>query len=123
MQFTGVLDELLAQGRDICFISNIDNTGATIDLRIAKLMVESDLEYIMECTEKTKVDRKGGTLIEINGYIMHLEMPQVPKDHINDFCSTDIFKIFNTNNIWVNLRAVKKKLAEMKMEIIVNRKV
>lgn len=58
MQFTGVLDELLAQGRDICFISNIDNTGATIDLRIAKLMVESDLEYIMECTEKTKVDRK-----------------------------------------------------------------
>nr|CTP81166.1 Bm9531 [Brugia malayi] len=110
-------------GRDICFISNIDNTGATIDLRIAKLMVESDLEYIMECTEKTKVDRKGGTLIEINGYIMHLEMPQVPKDHINDFCSTDIFKIFNTNNIWVNLRAVKKKLAEMKMEIIVNRKI
>uniref|UniRef100_A0AAF5PKD3 UTP--glucose-1-phosphate uridylyltransferase n=3 Tax=Wuchereria bancrofti TaxID=6293 RepID=A0AAF5PKD3_WUCBA len=114
---------LLAQGRDICFISNIDNTGATIDLRIAKLMVESDLEYIMECTEKTKVDRKGGTLIEINGYIMHLEMPQVPKDHINDFFSTDIFKIFNTNNIWVNLRAVKKKLAKMKMEIIVNRKV
>uniref|UniRef100_A0A1I8E8S0 UTP--glucose-1-phosphate uridylyltransferase n=1 Tax=Wuchereria bancrofti TaxID=6293 RepID=A0A1I8E8S0_WUCBA len=115
--------KLLAQGRDICFISNIDNTGATIDLRIAKLMVESDLEYIMECTEKTKVDRKGGTLIEINGYIMHLEMPQVPKDHINDFFSTDIFKIFNTNNIWVNLRAVKKKLAKMKMEIIVNRKV
>ncbi|VDM10399.1 unnamed protein product [Wuchereria bancrofti] len=111
------------KGRDICFISNIDNTGATIDLRIAKLMVESDLEYIMECTEKTKVDRKGGTLIEINGYIMHLEMPQVPKDHINDFFSTDIFKIFNTNNIWVNLRAVKKKLAKMKMEIIVNRKV
>ncbi|EFO19897.1 UDP-glucose pyrophosphorylase 2 [Loa loa] len=123
MQFTGVLDELLAHGRDICFISNIDNTGATIDLRIAKLMVESDLEYIMECTEKTEVDRKGGTLVEINGYIMHLEMPQVPNDRIDDFCSTNIFKIFNTNNIWVNLRAVKKKLGEMKMEIIVNKKV
>ncbi|VDK73317.1 unnamed protein product [Litomosoides sigmodontis] len=123
MHFTGVLDELLAQGRDVCFISNIDNTGATIDLRIAKLMVESDLEYLMECTEKTEVDRKGGTLIEISGYIMHLEMPQVPVDRVDDFCSTDIFKIFNTNNIWVNLRAVKKKLAEMKMEIIVNKKV
>uniref|UniRef100_A0A915PW90 UTP--glucose-1-phosphate uridylyltransferase n=1 Tax=Setaria digitata TaxID=48799 RepID=A0A915PW90_9BILA len=122
MHFTGVLDELLAQGRDICFISNIDNTGATIDLRIAKFMLEKDLEYVMECTEKTEVDRKGGTLIEINGYIMHLEMPQVPKDHVDDFCSTDIFKIFNTNNIWVNLKAVKKKLAGMKMEIIVNRK-
>lgn len=58
MHFTGVLDDLLSQGRDICFISNIDNTGATIDLRIAKLMVESDLEYVMECTEKTEVDRK-----------------------------------------------------------------
>lgn len=58
MHFTGILDELLAQGRDICFISNIDNTGATIDLRIAKLMVESDLEYVMECTEKTEADKK-----------------------------------------------------------------
>ncbi|VDO27816.1 unnamed protein product, partial [Onchocerca flexuosa] len=94
MHFTGVLDELLAQGRDICFISNIDNTGATIDLRIAKLMVESDLEYVMECIEKTEIDKKGGTLVEINGYIMHLEMPQVPKDHINDFCSTDNFNKF-----------------------------
>ncbi|KAM3728495.1 ATP-dependent RNA helicase [Dirofilaria immitis] len=123
MHFTGVLDELLAQGRDICFISNIDNTGATIDLRIAKLMVENNLEYVMECIEKTEVDKKGGTLVEINGYIMHLEMPQVPRDHISDFCSAKIFKIFNTNNIWVNLRAVKKKLAQMKMDIIVNKKV
>uniref|UniRef100_A0A183CVY4 UTP--glucose-1-phosphate uridylyltransferase n=1 Tax=Gongylonema pulchrum TaxID=637853 RepID=A0A183CVY4_9BILA len=122
MDFTGVLDELIAQGRDICFISNIDNTGATIDLRIAKLMVDSDLDYVMECTDKTEADKKGGTLIEINGHIMHLEMPQVPEDHISDFCSTDLFKIFNTNNIWVNLRAVKKKLATMKMEIIVNKK-
>lgn len=68
MHFTGVLDELLAQGRDICFISNIDNTGATIDLRIAKLMVESDLEYIMECTEKTEVDRKVYLLLDLKTF-------------------------------------------------------
>ncbi|VDN03069.1 unnamed protein product [Thelazia callipaeda] len=122
MQFTGVLDELLEEGREICFISNIDNTGATIDLRIAKLMFESDLEYVMECTEKTEVDKKGGTLIEINGCIMHLELPQVPEEHVDDFCSSKIFKIFNTNNIWVNLQAVKRKLMDMKMEIIVNKK-
>lgn len=68
MHFTGVLDELLAQGRDVCFISNIDNTGATIDLRIAKLMVESDLEYVMECTEKTEVDRKVYCLLNFENF-------------------------------------------------------
>lgn len=35
---------------------------------------------------------KGGTVIEYNGSLMHLEMPQVPADHIDDFCSLNTFK-------------------------------
>ncbi|VDM50017.1 unnamed protein product [Toxocara canis] len=122
MQFTGILDELISQGRHICFISNIDNSGATADLRIAKFMLESNTEYAMECTEKTPADVKGGTLIEINGSLMHLELPQVPKANVEEFLSTRTFKTFNTNNIWVNLKSVKKRLSTMKMEIIVNKK-
>ncbi|VDD95135.1 unnamed protein product [Enterobius vermicularis] len=122
MEFSGILDELIAENREICFISNIDNTGATVDLKIAQFMIESGTEYAMECTQKTLADTKGGTLIEINGGIMHLEMPQVPQANVEEFCSLRTFKMFNTNNIWVNLRNVKARLPEMKMEIIVNRK-
>lgn len=58
MMFNGILDELIGEGRDICFISNIDNTGATIDLTIAKFMANSDVQYLMECTDKTANDSK-----------------------------------------------------------------
>ena len=50
---------------------------------------------------------------------------QVPKDHVDEFKSIKKFKIFNTNNLWVSLRAIKRLLDEdkMRMEVIVNRKV
>ncbi|CAD6187290.1 unnamed protein product [Caenorhabditis auriculariae] len=119
---TGTLQKLLDEGRDILFVSNIDNTGATLDLSIAQFMADSSLEYVMECTNKTQNDIKGGTLIEISNRLMHLEIPQVPPEHLDDFCSTKVFKIFNTNNIWVNLKAVKANLSDIKSEIIVNHK-
>ncbi|KHJ78743.1 hypothetical protein OESDEN_21634 [Oesophagostomum dentatum] len=72
----------------------------------------------MECTEKTENDIKGGTLIDISGQLMHLEIPQVPPEHLDEFCSTRTFKIFNTNNIWVNLRSVKERLDTISSEII-----
>ncbi|UMM38913.1 hypothetical protein L5515_016182 [Caenorhabditis briggsae] len=122
LQNTGVLDQLLSQGREIIFVSNIDNTGANADFQIVQLMLDNHVDYVMECTPKTHVDVKGGTLIEINNQMMHLEMPQVPPEHLPDFCSTKTFKIFNTNNIWVNLKAVKNRLPDIKSEIIVNKK-
>uniref|UniRef100_A0A7I4YRQ7 UTP--glucose-1-phosphate uridylyltransferase n=1 Tax=Haemonchus contortus TaxID=6289 RepID=A0A7I4YRQ7_HAECO len=123
LEMTGVLDELLRQGRDIMFVSNIDNTGATLDLKIAQFACDEAAEYIMECTAKTENDIKGGTLIDIGGQLMHLEIPQVPPEHLDEFCSTRTFKIFNTNNIWVNLRAVKQRLDTISSEIIVNKKI
>lgn len=63
-----------------------------LSLEIAGLMGREGLEYVMECTVRTETDKKGGTLIEIGGQAMHLEIPQVPPEHIDDFCSTRIFK-------------------------------
>uniref|UniRef100_A0A1I7XCT8 UTP--glucose-1-phosphate uridylyltransferase n=1 Tax=Heterorhabditis bacteriophora TaxID=37862 RepID=A0A1I7XCT8_HETBA len=122
LYYSGTLDQLLNDGRDIMFISNIDNTGATLNLSIAQFMCDNKTDYIMECTEKTQSDIKGGTLIDIDGQLMHLEIPQVPPEHIDEFCSIRTFKIFNTNNIWVNLNAVKQRLSSIRSEIIVNRK-
>uniref|UniRef100_A0A914WN14 UTP--glucose-1-phosphate uridylyltransferase n=1 Tax=Plectus sambesii TaxID=2011161 RepID=A0A914WN14_9BILA len=124
MHNSGLLDELISEGREYCFVSNIDNTGATVDLRIAHFLIAEQPDYVMEVTEKTQADVKGGTLIKINDKIMHLELPQVPKDHEEDFKSINVFSIFNTNNIWVNLKAIKRLIEtdDMKMEIIVNPK-
>lgn len=47
---------------------------------------------------------QGGTLIEYDGTIRLLEVAQVTSEHIEDFKSVRKFKIFNTNNLWINLR-------------------
>ncbi|OZJ05721.1 putative UTP--glucose-1-phosphate uridylyltransferase [Bifiguratus adelaidae] len=123
---SGLLDQLIAQGKEYLFISNVDNLGATVDLNILNHMDETDAEFIMEVTDKTKADIKGGTLIDYEGHIRLLEIAQVPGEHVEDFKSIKKFKIFNTNNLWVNLKAVKRILEEsdgpMDLEIIVNNK-
>jgi len=40
---------------------------AAVDLNILQHMVESRSEYIMELTDKTKADVKGGTIIDYEG--------------------------------------------------------
>jgi UTP--glucose-1-phosphate uridylyltransferase len=104
---TGLLDQLIAQGKEYLFISNGDNLGATVDLNILGFMESSGAEFIMEVTDKTRSDVKGGTLVEYEGKVRLLEIAQVPSDHVEDFKSIKMFKIFNTNNIWVNLKAIK----------------
>jgi UTP--glucose-1-phosphate uridylyltransferase len=87
-------------------------------------MIESKSEFIVELTEKTRADIKGGTLIEHKGNIRLLEIAQVPPKHVDDFKSVKKFKYFNTNNLWVSLSAIKQVLqkGELKMEIILNPK-
>ncbi|TQS37712.1 hypothetical protein Golomagni_01803 [Golovinomyces magnicellulatus] len=121
---SGTLDKLIARGVEILFLSNVDNLGAVVDLRILQHMVETEAEYIMELTDKTKADVKGGTIIDYNGSVRLLEIAQVPKEHTNEFKSIKKFKYFNTNNIWLNLKAVKKIVErnELEMEIIPNNK-
>ncbi|VDC01631.1 unnamed protein product [Peniophora sp. CBMAI 1063] len=121
---SGVLDQLLAEGKEYLFVSNSDNLGAVVDEKILQHMIESQSEYIMEVTDKTKADVKGGTLIDYEGSVRLLEVAQVPGEHMEDFKSVRKFKIFNTNNIWLDLRAVKRVMETegMELEIIVNPK-
>jgi len=121
---SGILDKLLDRGVEIVFLSNADNLGAVVDLSILQHMVQSKSEYIMELTDKTKADVKGGTIIDYEGQARLLEIAQVPKEHVNEFKSIKKFKYFNTNNIWMNLKAVKRIVEnnELAMEIIPNEK-
>ncbi|KID77039.1 UTP-glucose-1-phosphate uridylyltransferase, partial [Metarhizium brunneum ARSEF 3297] len=121
---SGILEKLLERGIEIVFLSNVDNLGAVVDLRILQHMVETKAEYIMELTNKTKADVKGGTIIDYEGSVRLLEIAQVPKEHVNEFKSIKKFKYFNTNNIWLNLKAIKRVVEndELEMEIIPNGK-
>jgi len=124
----GLLDTLLNEGREYVFISNIDNLGATVDTNILNFLMHPvngpAPEFVMEVTDKTRADIKGGTLVEYDGKLRLLEIAQVPKDHVDEFKSVSKFKIFNTNNLWINMSAMKRVVDEqtLHMEIIVNPK-
>lgn len=59
---SGLLQRFLDSGKEYCFLSNIDNLGATVDLKILNLLLNpnkrSDQEFVMEITDKTRADVK-----------------------------------------------------------------
>ncbi|XP_028266963.1 UTP--glucose-1-phosphate uridylyltransferase-like isoform X1 [Parambassis ranga] len=125
---SGLLDKLIAEGKEYIFVSNIDNLGATVDLFILHHLMsqpaDKRCEFIMEVTDKTRADVKGGTLIHYEDHLRLLEIAQVPKAHVDEFKSVTKFKIFNTNNLWISLPAMKRlqEKNSMDLEIIVNPK-
>lgn len=128
-QNSGLLKQFIKEGREYCFLSNIDNLGATVDLNILNKLVGEEknakpIEFVMEVTDKTRADVKGGTLIQFEDKLRLLEIAQVPTEHVDDFKSVKTFKFFNTNNIWANLNAIDRVLNQraMNMEIIINNK-
>jgi UTP--glucose-1-phosphate uridylyltransferase len=139
---SGLLDKFMKQGKEIIFVSNIDNLGATVDLsekrhvmacfitfscciEILNYLLKNPCEFVMEVTDKTRSDVKGGTLIEYEGKVRLLEIAQVPKDKIDEFKSISKFKVFNTNNLWMKMSSINDLLGknEISMELIMNKKV
>ncbi|XP_074640554.1 UTP--glucose-1-phosphate uridylyltransferase-like [Tubulanus polymorphus] len=125
---SGLLQQFIADGKEFIFISNIDNLGATVDLNILNFLLKPPSgqapEFVMEVTDKTRADVKGGTLCEYEGKLRLLEIAQVPKENVDEFKSVSKFRIFNTNNLWINLKAIDRVISEGKLilEIIVNPK-
>lgn len=121
----GLHKKFLNDGKEYLFLSNVDNLGATIDFSILQYLLDNKKEFCLEVTKKTLNDVKGGTLIETeDGKVKLLELAQVPKENVAEFCSIDKFKVFNTNNMWINLNAISKRLEKIKeSEIIFNKKI
>lgn len=59
---SGLLDQLIAEGKEYIFVSNIDNLGATVDLFILNQLMsqppDKRCEFVMEVTDKTRADVK-----------------------------------------------------------------
>ncbi|GAA5987915.1 hypothetical protein JCM11641_004580 [Rhodosporidiobolus odoratus] len=122
---SGLVDQLLSQGKEYLFVSNVDNLGAVVDLPILEHMHKTGAEYLLEVTDKTRADVKGGTLINYDGNFRLLEVAQVPSDRLEAFKSIRNFKIFNTNNAWIRLDAIKRIMENdgLQLDLIVNNKV
>ena len=121
---SGLLDDLLELGIRYVFISNIDNLAAEISPLILGRMLEGGHDFLMEVTRKTESDVKGGSPVFHNKLLSLLEIAQVPEEHLHDFQDINVFRYFNTNNLWVDLDAVKEKRRadKLRLPIILNRK-
>jgi len=121
---SGLLDQLLAEGKKYMFISNIDNLGAKVDIKILNKLIAENRSYAAETVLKTPDDWKGGMPVLYKGRVKLLETAQVPAGHMEDFTNVKIFDIFHSNNLWINLPTLKKALDEdtLLLDVILNRK-
>jgi hypothetical protein len=61
----------------------------------------------VQLTDRTRADVQGGILTEYEGKPKLVEAVQVPPEHLHEFHLLKKFNLFNTNNLWVSLRAVQ----------------
>jgi len=109
---SGWLDRLLSGGVRYAFVSNSDNLGATLDPAILAWFADSGMPFAMEVTRRTESDKKGGHLaVRLrDGRFLLRESAQCPKDDEAHFQNIDLHRYFNTNNLWIDLEALKLAL-------------
>jgi len=108
---SGTLDKLLAKGFKYAFVSNSDNLGATMDLKILAHFAATGAPFMMEVAVRTDADKKGGHLAmdkATQGLLLR-ESAQCPDSDEKEFQNVSKYKFFNTNNLWVDLEALKKQ--------------
>ena len=111
---SGLLRELLDQGLRYAFVSNADNLGATADPRVASWFAGSGAPFASEVCPRTSADRKGGHLaVRIrDGQLVLRESAQTAPEDEAAFADVSRHRYFNTNNLWLDLRALAAKLDE-----------
>jgi UTP--glucose-1-phosphate uridylyltransferase len=125
---SGLLDRLLERGYRYAFLSNSDNLGAVLDPRILDWFAGEGLPFLSESTDRTEGDRKGGHLARrrSDGGLVLRETAQTPDEDRAAFEDVSRHRFFNCNNVWVDLRALRRTLDErghvLGLPMIVNRK-
>ena len=109
---SGWLDRLLADGIQYAFVSNSDNLGATLDPGLLNWFAASQAPFAMEVTRRTEADKKGGHLAirKSDHRLVLREVAQCPEKDLPSFQDTSRHQFFNTNNLWLNLTALKEAL-------------
>jgi UTP--glucose-1-phosphate uridylyltransferase len=125
---SGMLDALLERGYRFAFVSNSDNLGAVLDARILSWVARERAPFAMEVARRTEADRKGGHIARRceDGRLVLRETAQTPEEDLEALQDVGRHPYVNTNNLWVDLEALRSTLAEREgvlgLPIIVNRK-
>jgi len=107
---SGSLDALLKDGYKYMFVSNSDNLGATLDLKILTHFATIDASFMMECCERTENDKKGGHLAIRNSdkHLVLRESAMCADEDEPAFQDITKHRFFNTNNLWIRLDKLKE---------------
>ena len=123
---SGMLDALLERGYRYAFVSNSDNLGAVLEPRILAWLARERIPFAMEVTDRTEADRKGGHIAHMGGGYVLRETAQTPEEDLEALQDISRHRYVNTNNLWVDLRALADVLREREgvlgLPLIVNRK-
>jgi UTP--glucose-1-phosphate uridylyltransferase len=124
---SGMLATLLEQGYRYAFVSNSDNLGAVLEPRILTWIAREEIPFVMEVARRTEADRKGGHLARRPGDGLLLrETAQTPEEDLEKLQDVGRHRYVNTNNLWVDLEALRTTLdardGVLGLPIIVNRK-
>lgn len=106
---SGRLDALVNDGYKYMFVSNSDNLGATLDLKILTHFATSDAPFMMECCVRTENDKKGGHLAvrKSDNQLILRESAMCADEDEKDFQDITKHRYFNTNNLWIRLDKLK----------------
>ena len=109
---SGVLNRLLDKGFRYLFVSNSDNLGARPDPRLAAWFAASGAPIGGEYCRRTEADRKGGHLARMaaTGRLVLRESAQTRPEDAAAFGDITRHRFFNSNNLWLDLRALRKTL-------------
>ncbi|MFI5626156.1 UTP--glucose-1-phosphate uridylyltransferase [Nocardioides sp. NPDC051685] len=111
---TGLLDLLIEQGYERVFVSNSDNLGAVPDEKVAGWFAKSGAPFAIEAVRRTPSDRKGGHFArrKSDGRLILRETAQTRDEDKVAVQDLSRHKYCSTNNIWFDLKALKKVLSE-----------
>src|SRR5918997_442502 len=124
---SGMLDALLDGGFRYAFLSNSDNLAAVLEPRVLAWMAREEIPFVMEVTDRTEADRKGGHIARRpgGGYLLR-ETAQTPEEDLGALQDIARHRYVNTNTLWVDLHALREVLRErdgvLGLPLIVNRK-
>jgi UTP--glucose-1-phosphate uridylyltransferase len=127
LRTSGLLDALLASGREYLFISNADNLGATFEPAVLGYLARHEVPFLMEVARRSEADKKGGHIARnAAGRLILREVAQTPEADLPAFQDIARHRFFNTNNIWVHLPTLRAVLDEhhnvLKLPMIRNAK-
>ncbi|MGL5406634.1 MAG: UTP--glucose-1-phosphate uridylyltransferase [Propionibacteriaceae bacterium] len=125
---TGVSKLLLERGIKYLFVSNGDNVGATPEGVLAAWFAQSKAPFALELCDRTINDRKGGHIAirRSDNQLILRDAAMVAEEEKDFFYDWQRHRYFNTNNVWIDLRALQSELEKndgiIPLPIICNRK-